>query len=90
MSDDQKYLTVKFFWLLKGSDHRFAKLCSAPSVEGYDQGPGYARLFNHETTDPVRSGDEIHLRTEDSVGQRRIRFFLKDHSPSWLSSSPTS
>jgi hypothetical protein len=65
MSEDQKCLTVKFFWLLKGSHPSYVNLCDAPSVEGRDQGPCYARLWNHETSDPIQSGDEIRLETED-------------------------
>jgi hypothetical protein len=30
-----------------------------------NQGPGYARLINRETTNLIRSGDEIHLETKD-------------------------
>jgi hypothetical protein len=65
LSEDQKCLTVKFFWLRKGSRPSQVNLCDAPSVEGRDQGPGRARLGNHETTDLIRSGDEIRLETED-------------------------
>lgn len=65
LSEDQKCLTVKFFWLRKDSRPSYVNLCDTPSVKGHDQDPGYARLFNHETTDLIRSGDKIHLETED-------------------------
>jgi hypothetical protein len=65
LSDNRKCLTVKFFWLLKGSHPPFVNFCNRPLVEGRDQGPGYARLINYKTTNLIRSGDEIRLETED-------------------------
>jgi hypothetical protein len=56
MSEDQKCMTVKFLWPLKGL---------RPMLECRDQGPGYARLINHETLDFIQSGGEICLETKD-------------------------
>lgn len=65
LSDDKKCLTVKFFWLCKESRPSNVNLCETPLLEGRDQGPGYARLWNHETTNLIQSGDELPLETED-------------------------
>lgn len=64
--DDQKYMVVKFFWLHKGpSDNAFVNFRDTPLLEGQDEGDGYSRLFNHETTSIIRSGDELRLKTEN-------------------------
>ena len=65
LSPDKKCLTVKFFWLRKGPCASFVNLCDTPSLEGRDQGPCYARLWNHETTDLIQSGTELRFETED-------------------------
>lgn len=74
ISEGRKCLTVKFYWLLKGPNSSSVRLCGHPSLEDRNQGPGLARLLNHEmsigheTTVSdliIRSGDEIQLTTED-------------------------
>ncbi|KAL4964087.1 HNH endonuclease signature motif containing protein [Aspergillus stella-maris] len=67
ISDDSKTLTARFFWLLKGTPSGLVDLSQKPSLEGRDKGPGYARLLNHETTQLIKSGDEVQIRTEDPV-----------------------
>lgn len=64
-SDDKKCLTVKFFWLRKESRPPNMNIYETPSLEGRDQGPGYARLWKHETTNPIQSGDKLRIETED-------------------------
>lgn len=65
ISDDQKSLTVEFFWLQKGSHQKFVNICDIPAIASYNQGPRYARLINHETTALIRSGGKILIETED-------------------------
>lgn len=66
ISEDQKCMVLKFFWLRKGpSDKTFVNIRDTPSLEGQDQGHGRSRLLDHETTSVIRSGDELRLETEE-------------------------
>lgn len=64
-SRDRKCLIVKFFWLRKESRASFVNICETPSLEGCDRGPDNARLWNHDTGEPIQSGDELRFETED-------------------------
>lgn len=66
LSDDKKRLDVQFFWL---QQHKFASqvnILQTPSLpKGLDQGPNFAKLWNHQTDKKICSGDEISLETDD-------------------------
>jgi len=66
-SDDMKCLKVKFFWLQHSKSLSMnVSIFGAPSLEGNDQGPNKAKLYNHETDNKICSGEELCLKTHDS------------------------
>src|ERR1700712_4204262 len=68
ISDDKKRLDVQLFWLSEQSYSSSVDLLRTPKIEEYaNQGPKLAKLYNHETDTPIRSGDEISLKTDDPV-----------------------
>ncbi|KIW95626.1 uncharacterized protein Z519_04211 [Cladophialophora bantiana CBS 173.52] len=71
LSDDQKNLQVRFYWLSKIPYVPIANITTFPSLslEDSDRGPGTARLFDHEDCKVIRSGDTFTLHTDDPDSQ---------------------
>ena len=49
ISDDEKRLDVKFFWLASNPHVPRVDILQVPSLAAAEHGPNLARLFNHET-----------------------------------------
>jgi len=66
LEDEDKCLKVRFFWLKQSKSLPMnVGIFGAPLLEGSDQGPNKAKLYNHETDDKICSGDELCLETHD-------------------------
>ena len=76
ISDDEKRLDVKFFWLASNPHVPRVDILQVPSLAAAEHGPNLARLFNHETVTQIRSGDEISLETDDPVSRPLPNFRL--------------
>ncbi|OKL59740.1 hypothetical protein UA08_05238 [Talaromyces atroroseus] len=72
LSDDQKRFVVQFFWLscgdFRGNPRSLVILETRPPLGVMGSvGPARSRLWNHETGEPIRSGDMITLETHDPI-----------------------
>jgi hypothetical protein len=68
LSEDPTRLTVRFFWLQfhdKSSEVTFIQRPTLPNDLG--EGPNSAKLWNDDTENKIRSGDEFYITTDDPV-----------------------
>jgi hypothetical protein len=77
ISQDNTEMTVEFYWLKKDNNlPRFVNLCEKPLLNGVDQGPLRARLFNHITAEVIQSGHQLKLKTSDPDTQPLPNYHL--------------